>query len=99
MTYQVIIATAADRQIAAISSWWRANRLAAPDLFDDELHKAIVRLRSFPATGSTHRPAAGVRYLLLPVSRYHVYYRLNEDKGRVDVVRVRSALRGTQPSF
>jgi hypothetical protein len=41
----VLISADAEAQLAAIRAWWRANRSAAPDLFDRELDAAIDALR------------------------------------------------------
>ena len=37
----------AEAQVAAIDTWWRQNRLAAPDLFADELSDTLAFLEAF----------------------------------------------------
>jgi plasmid stabilization system protein ParE len=63
-------------QALAIDSWWGVNRRAAPDLFLDELNAAIERIALAPGIGREYDLATlpGLRRLLLPRSRYHVYY-------------------------
>ena len=59
-----------------IKSWWKDNRPAAPDLFDDELSAAIAQLRVMPTLGTLYSPGLGVtvRRVLLPTTQNHVYY-------------------------
>jgi plasmid stabilization system protein ParE len=95
---KVIVGPTAERQIAAIDDWWRANRRAAPELFDQELAGAFQVLAVLPEAGQVQwdiRPE--VRRLCLRASRYHVYYRQRGDV--LEVVAVWSALRGTGPDL
>ena len=66
----------ADEQIRMVHNWWRRNRSAAPDMFVNELASAFTLVGSTPHLGHPYRrsPVAGVRRVLLPGSRYHVYY-------------------------
>lgn len=61
-----------------IRGWWRENREASPDLFVDELARALQKLERFPHLGPAYPRAEieGMRRFLLPQSRYHVYYTL-----------------------
>ena len=65
-----------DAQISAIDEWWRRNRLAAPDLFFDELATSFEVIGHTPLIGRVYRqsPVPGTRRILLKGSRYHVYY-------------------------
>jgi plasmid stabilization system protein ParE len=67
-------------------------------LFDEELRAALDQLRTAPQLGSFYRVTTGQehRRLLLPKTRYHVYYRV-VISGVVQVVAVWSALRGRGP--
>lgn len=77
-----------------------ARRPERPGLFADEFRHASARIAVFPESGIVHGPATTpVRYMLLPSSRYRVYYRIDEVRARVSIVAVRSGRRGTQPRF
>jgi plasmid stabilization system protein ParE len=80
-----------------IDAWWRANRRAAPDLFTNELDKASLTLAENPALGRRYEPRPGVRRLLLPRTRYHVYF--VEESERVLVVAIWGANRGRGPDL
>ena len=100
MTYEVVVLPKAERQLTVVDSWWRANRLAAPDLFSNEFQRALARLAVFPDSGHIYAGTrTPVRYLLMPASRYLVYYRVDEVHLRVRVLAVHGAVRGTQPRF
>jgi plasmid stabilization system protein ParE len=89
----------ADAQIAAIDEWWRLNRLAAPDLFLDELAASFDLIGQAPLIGRSYRlsPIPGTRRVLLKRSRYHVYYR--PLAGEVRVLAVWHTQRGTGPDL
>ena len=78
---QVELSPEARRHVRVIEAWWAANRRAAQNLFADELEAAVARLETTPASGRPypHPTVAGVRRLLLPRTRYGVYYLLDED--------------------
>jgi plasmid stabilization system protein ParE len=71
----------AREQADAASTWWRANRERAPDLFDDELAAATERLASSSSLTPVYATVGGaeVRRLLLPRTRYHVYFTIEPD--------------------
>jgi plasmid stabilization system protein ParE len=62
-------------------TWWRENRPAAPDLFEEELSATIDVLRTtligtvYPANLS-----AGVRRALMPRTRNYLYYAVQENE-------------------
>jgi plasmid stabilization system protein ParE len=70
-----------------IRAWWRENREAAPDLFIDELARTLQKLERFPHLGSPYLRAEieGMRRILLPQSRYHLYYTVVEETETVRV--------------
>jgi plasmid stabilization system protein ParE len=86
-------------QVAAVDTWWRQNRLAAPDLFADELADALSLLKSLPHVGRPlRRPGTkGVRMTLLRATRYHVFYVVVADE--VHVLSVWSAVRRSRPDL
>ena len=69
-------------------------------LFDEELRAALDQIRTAPHLGSTYQVVAGQehRRLLMPRTRYHVYYRV-VGHDRVRVITVWSAVRGRGPRF
>ena len=89
----------ADQQAIAATDWWRANRPASPDLFARELSGAVGLLADAPDIGRPYRDssAPGLRRLLLPITRYHVYYVHDTENGAVVVLAIWSAVRGRGP--
>lgn len=99
MTAAVRTTPQADASIIEAAAWWRANRAAAPDLFEQELSGAVALLAGAPDVGRRyrHRGIPGLRRLLLPRVRYHVYYVHHPERGEVVVLVVWSAVRGRGP--
>jgi plasmid stabilization system protein ParE len=89
----------ADEQARAIADWWRVNRPASPSLFTDELAAAFVLLSGAPAAGRRYpaRSIPGLRRMMLPSTRYHVYYVHDPERGEVNVLAIWSAVRGRGP--
>lgn len=48
---KVDLSDQADGQAKQIDVWWRANRLAAPNLFTNELEAALTALGEIPTLG------------------------------------------------
>jgi plasmid stabilization system protein ParE len=86
-------------QAEEADDWWRHNRLAAPTLFAEELAKALRLLEEQPVAGRpSPRPGfPRLRALLLPRSRYHLYYEHDAEAELVLVRLVWSAVRGRPP--
>jgi plasmid stabilization system protein ParE len=93
----VLISADAEAQLAAIRAWWRANRSAAPDLFDRELDAAIDALREAAASFPVYQAEsdAEIRRALLPRSRFALYFSIEADG--VLIVAVWHTARGTRP--
>lgn len=88
----------AEAQVNAIDAWWRSHRLAAPDLFTDELARALTALGDPLALGTVYRAGTKTaRRLLLRRTHYHVYF--VEESTRVYVVAVWCAFRGRGPKL
>jgi plasmid stabilization system protein ParE len=68
-------------QIRTAHAWWQANRLAAPHLFALEIASVVARLRADEFAGTLYpsRTVPGVRRVLCPRTRYHVYYVLDDE--------------------
>jgi len=99
MTLPVVVTAGAERQAKSIDRWWRANRTAAPDLFQNEFAAALELVGFAPLSGRRYGRASGVdvRRILLRASRYHLYYVVREEDAVV--LAVWSAVRGTGPDL
>ena len=88
MTTVVRTTPEADAHALDAAAWWRANRPAAPDLFAQELTGAIDLLTRAPDVGKRYRRSGprGLRRLLLPASRYHIYYVHDSEKNECIVL-------------
>ena len=98
MTARVRTTARADRQILQAGAWWRGNRPAAPNLLTSEIAAAFSLLENAADIASRYRRRGipGLRRLLLPRTRYHVYY-VHDPTGEVLVLAVWSAVRGRGP--
>jgi plasmid stabilization system protein ParE len=94
------LAPRAVREAERCARWWRENRAAAGTLFDEELRAALDQIRTAPQLGSAYHVVGGQehRRLLMPRTRYHLYYRV-VGRDRVRVVAVWSAVRGRGPNL
>ncbi len=93
---KVELSEEADGQVKQIDVWWRANRLAAPDLFTNELEAALTTLGEIPTLGVKYDTGKrSLRRLLLRRSHYHLYFAVEAD--RIYVVAVWNAFRGRGP--
>ena len=97
--YRIVVAGRARIAISRVGAWWKANRTAAPRLFEEELAGAFELIANAPAAGEEWRSQRlpGVRRWLLPKSRYHVYYTADEQQSVVIVRMVWFASRGRGP--
>jgi plasmid stabilization system protein ParE len=86
--FEVRVAPRAQAQLDDAAAWWRMNRPAAPTLPLGEFEAALLRLRHTPASGANYRQNGFrlVRRVLLPRSRYHVYYTVDEATRAVNVI-------------
>jgi plasmid stabilization system protein ParE len=95
---KVELSEQADGQVKRIDAWWRANRLAAPDLFTDEVEAAFAALGETPTLGVGYEGAGQpVRRVLLPRTHYHLYF--TQEADRLLVVALWSAFRGRGPKL
>jgi plasmid stabilization system protein ParE len=65
-----------------IKTWWRKNRPAAPDLFDEEMAVVVEQIRTMPTTGTIY-PASfevTVHRLLMPKTQNHIYYAVRDNE-------------------
>lgn len=99
MTLPVLVAPSAAAQIEEVDAWWRENRPASPDLFEQELSQAFATIAGAPNAGSRypHAEVQGVRRIHLRTTRNHVYYVAGRDA--VVVVAVWGAIKGVGPDL
>ena len=73
---------------ATVDRWWRENRLAAPELFAQELASAFETIATHPGVGRRYPDVrvVGVRRTVLRACRYHVYYVATDDEVVVLVI-------------
>lgn len=97
MSLAIRFTPSAERQIGAALDWWARNRTMAPTLLADELDHAISLITSFPDSGIPARASRieAVRRVILPRSRYALYYRLRNDV--VEVLALWHQHRGSSP--
>ena len=97
----LLVTPEAERHIDAIDSWWRENRTASPNLFEQELAEALDLIQTWPGIGRKrrHRSITGLRRVLLRATRYHVYYASPPDNDSLFVLAVWSAVRGRMPKL
>ena len=76
----------AQRDIERCVRWWRQNRLLAPNLFDEELARALDQIRTAPELSGRYLAMNGLehRRVLMPRTDYHVYFRIVSD----DAIRI-----------
>jgi plasmid stabilization system protein ParE len=87
------------QQIEQAAAWWREHRAAAAGLFGAELAAAFRLLERQPDAGRPfpRRLFPRLRVLLMPRTRYHLYYE-HDASGSVVLVRaVWSAVRSRRP--
>jgi plasmid stabilization system protein ParE len=96
---KIIVGPDAEEDILNVDTWWRENRLAAPDLFLNELTHALALIAAPHYVGPRYvnRLYPGMRRYLMRSTRYHVYY-LPRDQDLV-IVAIWGAVRGITPEF
>ena len=99
MIWRVEFAPGALEQAQAIEAWWSVSRGTVPELFRTELAEIVRTLTLLPMIGRRYDRAAlsGIRRLLLPRCRYHVYYELVKAEHLVRIHAVWHAARGQSP--
>lgn len=83
-------------------TWWEQHRDKAPRLFVEELATVVAKLRHGADDERQQYAARGGRIIwrvLMPKTRNHVYYRLDEAAKEVEILLVWNAVAGTRPDF
>ena len=81
-------------------TWWEQHRTKAPRLFVEELAGIVAKLRDGADEERQQYAAHGGRVIwriLMPKTRHHVYYRLNDVAGEVEILLVWNAVAGAAP--
>jgi plasmid stabilization system protein ParE len=99
LVFTVEVTPRAAAQIERAARWWADNRPAAPGAIADDFEAAANLLARQPGVGamSSSSRYPGLRRLYLSRVRYHVYYRVANDK--VLVLAFWHASRGAGPSL
>jgi hypothetical protein len=82
-------------------AWWEQHREKAPGLFVEELATIVAKLRLATDEERQQFAARGghiIWRILMPKTRNHVYYRVDEAGQRVDVLLDWNAVAGSNPS-
>lgn len=97
----ILIEPRARAEVEAAARWWAENRPAAPTLLLDELEHVYELLRSQPHAGQPAQSTllAGIRRVLLGRARYHLYYRVLDDRQTVVILALWHASRGHGPDL
>jgi len=93
------VPTEARDQVVERDTWWVANRPAAPTAFRDELVVALRDLAAQPTIAAVvvQRGGMAIRRWLLPKTKCHLYYAVDEERGVIDVLAVWGARMGQLP--
>ena len=97
--YRVEFSPSAARQAERIRDWWAEHRPKSSGLFQREIAVAVRQLTRPPHTAPAY-PAADVpsmRRLLLPRTRYHLYFVIDESARLVRIHAVWHASREKAP--
>lgn len=81
-------------------AWWEQHRSKAPRLFIEELTEVVAKLRAGADQERQAYAARGGRVvfrLLMPKTRNHVYYRVDDDAKEVEILIVWNAVAGAGP--
>lgn len=95
--FSVEVAPRARTQLRVIAAWWAEHRRANPTLVADELEALVAELERGTMRGVAYPSSPPARRVLLPRSRYHVYYDVDRSVQVVRILAVWHAARGREP--
>lgn len=89
----------AERQATVMDAWWREHRPGSRDLFARELSEAVDLIAGAPSAGAKYTTRSGrpFRRMLMPKTRNHVYFEVDEARDLVVVHAIWGAPRGRGP--
>jgi plasmid stabilization system protein ParE len=81
LSFRIEFTEDATEQAERAATWWRANRLTSPDLFDIELAYSLDLLTQMPPLGQVYADIEGkpVRKVRLPRTGYAIFFTLEDD--------------------
>ncbi|HSM92483.1 MAG TPA: type II toxin-antitoxin system RelE/ParE family toxin [Anaeromyxobacteraceae bacterium] len=96
---KVVFTPEGDRQATEKDRWWREHRPSYPDLFSDELSAALELIARTPNAGASYQTMSGkqMRRVLMPRTKNHVYFEVDQEHSRVIVHAVWGTPRGRGP--
>ncbi len=83
-------------------AWWESQRDKSPELFVAELRELVAKLRVAPTEGAQRYTSQGGKRIwrqLMRKTRNHVYFRIDQLAGVVEVITVWNAQSGDEPTF
>jgi hypothetical protein len=88
-------------QIRTVHDWWKNHRPAAPDLLHEELAATLEIIGSSPSAARAYPFSAipGLRRMLMPRTRYHLYFSFHEQRALIFVHALWHASRGHGPKL
>ena len=95
MTRELILAPEVEAEVERINQWWTEHRDKAPRLFLDELESAFRKIVVLPQIGRPYPGRSNIRSLVLPKTRFQVFYR--STSAQVHVVVIWSTRFGDKP--
>jgi plasmid stabilization system protein ParE len=96
---KVVFTPESEQQADEMDTWWRSHRQKAPGLFARELAEVRESIAGTPTLGGRHRTRSGrvAQRLLIPKTRTHVYFEVDEEQDTVVVLAVWGAPRRRSP--
>jgi hypothetical protein len=83
-------------------AWWEQHREKAPRLFVEELTTIVAKLRAGAEKERQAYAARGGRIIfriLMPKTRNHVYYRVDDAAQEVEILIIWNAVAGAAPDL
>lgn len=98
---RVLVTPEAEAQLDVRRQWWRDHREKAPDLFDEEFLSTVDRIGNAPGSFPIHVQRRGrtIRCCLMPKTRCHLYFEIDEPAGVAWVVAAAGGQRRRAPRF
>lgn len=89
----------AEQQADEMDTWWRAHRPKAPGLFAREFAEVRESIAGTPTLGVRYSTRSGkaAQRMLMPKTRTHVYFEVDEEQDTVVVLAVWGAPRRRGP--
>jgi hypothetical protein len=96
---KLVFTPEAERQAIEMDTWWREHRAGARDLFARELADVLKLIVGIPTVGAAHITKSGkvLRRVLMPKTRNHVYFQVDESRELITVHAIWGAPRGRGP--